>query len=276
MNSDDQQKAAIAGLYSRAASTYGSVGPNYFAYVGQRLVDHLGIRAGARVLDVAAGRGANLFPAAQKVGPEGQAIGIDLAEGMVHETGAEIQRRGLAQASMLQMDAEQLDFPDAAFDAVTCGFAIFFFPHLEQALAEFLRVLRPGGQLGISVARQPDALSRWYGEHITAYHQRYQFPLHVGVGKGSSYAELPHYLTQAGFINVQIHQEQADFVYADAQQWWDARWTHGPRYALEHMEPAVLAQFQAEVFAKLAEEARPDGIHETFSIQYLLAEKSAD
>lgn len=276
MNSDDQQKAAIAGLYSRAASTYGSVGPNHFAYVGQHLVDRLGIRTGGRVLDVAAGRGANLFPAAQKVGPEGQAIGIDLAEGMVRETSAEIRRRGVPQASMLQMDAEHLNFPNAAFDAITCGFAIFFFPQLEQALAEFFRVLCPGGKLGISVARNLDALSHWYGEHITEYHQQHQFPLRVGIGKGSNYAELPQYLTQAGFTNVQIHQEQADFVYADAQQWWDARWTHGPRYALEHMEPAVLAQFQAEVFAKLAEEAQKDGIHETMSIQYILSEKSAN
>jgi O-methyltransferase/aklanonic acid methyltransferase len=274
MNSDDGQKEAIAGLYHRVAAVYCSIGPNYTAYVGQRLVEHLGISEGARVLDVAAGRGANLFPAAQKVGPGGQVIGIDLAEGMVRETSAEIQRRNLSQASMRQMDAEHLEFPDTSFDAVLCGFAIFLFPHLEQALAEFFRVLRPGGKLGISVAQDLDALSRWYGAHIADYHQRYQFPLRVG-GKGSNYAELPQYLTQSGLTNVQVLQEQADFVYANAQEWWDARWTHGPRYALEHMAPAVLAQFQAEVFAKLAQEAQPDGIHETLNIQYFLADKSA-
>lgn len=275
MSTDEQQKAAIADLYHRVASAYGSIGPNHFAYVGEHLVEQMGIAEGARVLDVAAGRGANLFPAARQVGPSGQVIGIDLAEGMVRETGAEIQRRKVAQASMRQMDAEQLDFPDASFDAVLCGFAIFLFPHLEQALAEFFRVLRPGGTLGISVARDSDALSRWYGEQLTAYQQRYQFPLRAGGGKGSNYAELPQNLTQAGFSAVQVHQEQADFVYASAQEWWDDKWTHGTRYSLEHMAPAVLVQFQAEVFAKLTEAAQPDGIHAALNIQYLLANKGA-
>jgi len=86
----------------------------------------------AQVLDVGAGRGANLFPAAETVGPHGQVIGIDLAPGMVRETTAEIKRRNLPHVSMLQMDAEHLTFPDASFDVVLCGFAIFLFPHLEQ------------------------------------------------------------------------------------------------------------------------------------------------
>jgi hypothetical protein len=85
--------------------------------------------------------------------------------------------------------------------------------------------------------------------------------------------EIPHYLTQIGFLDVGVFQEQADFVYADAQQWWNARWTHGHRYAFEHIEPSVLAQFQAEVFAKLTQEALSGSIHETLNIQYILAKK---
>jgi SAM-dependent methyltransferase len=176
---------------------------------------------------------------------------------------------------MLQMDAEHLTFPDAFFDYALCGFAIFLFPDLEQALSEFFRVLRPGGKIGITVAQDRDALSHWYGEHVTAYHLRYQFPLYAGGGKGSNYADLPQYLTNAGFTDVQVLQEQADFVYADAQEWWNSRWTHGPRYALEHMEPPVLVQFKAEVFAKLVQEAQSHGIHETLQIQYILADKGA-
>jgi ubiquinone/menaquinone biosynthesis C-methylase UbiE len=151
---------------------------------------------------------------------------------------------------MLQMDAEHLTFADAAFDAVLCSFAIFLFPHLEQALAEFFRVLRPGGTLGMTVAQDLDELSRWYGAHLTAYHERYHFPLSVGSGKGGNYAELPRYLTEAGFRSVQVLEEQADFVYASPQEWWDAKWTHGTRYSLEQMAPATLAQFKEDVFTK--------------------------
>lgn len=273
---NETQKENIANLYHRVASIYGHVGPTIFAYVGQHLVERIGITEGAQVLDVGAGRGANLFPAAETVGPRGQVIGIDLAEGMVQETTAEIKHRKLHYATMLQMDAERLSFPDASFDYVLCGFAIFLLPHLEQALSEFFRVLRSGGKLGITVAQDLDALSRWYGERITEYHIRYHFPLRAGGGKGGNYAELPLYLAHAGFIDIQVLQEQADFVYANAQEWWNSRWTHGPRYALEHMTPEILAQFKAEVFAKLAREARANGLHETLRIQYILTHKGTE
>ena len=275
MNENERQKEQIAGLYDRVASAYGQVGPNFFAYAGQHLVERVGLAAGAYVLDVGVGRGANLFPAAEAVGPGGQVIGVDLARGMVEETTAEIVRRHLPQANMLQMDAEHLTFADASFDAVLCSFAIFLFPNLEQALAEMFRVLRAGGKLGIAVAQDLDAFSHWFGAHLTTYHERYHFPLRAGSGKGSNYAELPHALTQAGFGAVQVQEEQADFVYATAQQWWDSRWTHGPRYALEQMAPVVLAQFKEEVFARIIEEAQADGLHETLRFRYILAEKPA-
>jgi ubiquinone/menaquinone biosynthesis C-methylase UbiE len=273
MNETEMQKEQIAGLYDRAAASYGTVGPSFFAYAGRQLVAHMALPAGAHVLDVAAGRGANLFPAAEAVGPGGQVIGIDLAAGMVEETAAEIGRRGLYQASMLQMDAEHLTFADASFDAVLCSFAIFLFPNLEQALAEFARVLRPGGKLGIAVARDVDVLSRWYGAHLTAYHERYHFPLSAGGGKGGDYEALPRYLGEAGFTWVQALEEEADFVYASAEVWWDAKWTHGTRYSLEQMDSQVLAEFKAEVFARLAQETRADGVHETLRFQYILAAK---
>jgi O-methyltransferase/aklanonic acid methyltransferase len=275
MSNDETQKERIADLYHRVASSYGQVGPNIFAYAGQQLVERIGMTQGAQVLDVAAGRGANLFPAAHAVSPSGQVIGIDLAPGMVQETTAEIKRLHLSHAIMLQMDAENLLFPDASFDYVLCSFAIFLFPHLEQALSEFFRVLRPGGKIGITVAQDIDALSRWFGEHLTSYHQRYHFPLRAGGGQGNNYSDLPLYLTEAGFINVETHQEQTGFVYANADEWWNARWSHGPRYALEHMDFQVLAQFKAEVFDKLSQEAQSPDIHSTLRFQYIIANKES-
>jgi len=276
-------KANIAGLYNRVASTYGRVGPDPFAYAGKGLVERIGIHEGARVLDVGVGRGANLFPAAEKVGPRGQVIGIDLAEQMLQETRAEIERRGLLNGSVLLMDAEHLTFEDASFDYALCGFAIFLFPHFEQALAEFFRVLRAGGtlgvtmhllgKLGITVARD-GALSQWYSKLISEYHEQYHFPLNAG-GASLDLAELPTYLARAGFIDVHVLQEQIEFIYVDAQQWWDAKWTHGTRYSLEHMTPEILAQFKAEVFDRLAEEQRPDGIHEEWNLHYVIGTRGA-
>ncbi|TMD69576.1 MAG: methyltransferase domain-containing protein, partial [Chloroflexi bacterium] len=79
MSNNDTQKEQIAGLYHRVASAYGHVGPSIFAYAGRHLVERIGMAEGTQVLDVGAGRGANLFPAAETIGPRGQVIGVDLA-----------------------------------------------------------------------------------------------------------------------------------------------------------------------------------------------------
>src|SRR5438093_12954754 len=108
-------KQRVADLYTRAAGSYGKIGPRLFQHVGRRLVEVAGVFPGARVLDVATGRGAVLFCAAERVGPTGQVLGIDLSEGMVRETAAEIDRAGLANAEVRLMDAEQLALPAGWF-----------------------------------------------------------------------------------------------------------------------------------------------------------------
>lgn len=266
----DGAKASITRLYNQVAPRYGRVGPDPFAMAGERLVRRVGIVEGSRVLDVAVGRGANLFPAAERVGHMGRVVGIDLAETMLLETAADIQRRALPQANVMRMDAERLEFEAESFDVVLCGFALFLFPHLDQALSEFSRVLRDGGALGITLGHHTDALSHWYGERLTDLAERYQFPLNAS-GRVADLSTLPTQLARAGFVAVRELYEPMNVVYADAQQWWDAKWTHGTRYSLEHMPPSVLWQFKAEVFARLRDERQPDGIHEAWALRFILA-----
>jgi O-methyltransferase/aklanonic acid methyltransferase len=72
----------VAAVFGRAADVYDSVIP-FFERFGARLVEVADLRPGESVLDVGAGRGATLLPAARAVGPEGRALGVDLSEEMV-------------------------------------------------------------------------------------------------------------------------------------------------------------------------------------------------
>src|ERR1051326_1012243 len=69
---------------------------------------------------------------------------------MVHATNVEARRRGLAVSARV-MDAERLEFAEGAFSRVLCGFGLMFFPHLDQALHEFRRLLELGGRVGVSI-----------------------------------------------------------------------------------------------------------------------------
>jgi len=143
-------EAGVVGVFSRAAPTYDRIGPQVFAHFGERLVERTRPAPDAAVLDVATGRGAVLLPAARQVGPGGRVIGIDMSAAMVREIETDIRSTGPRHIEIRQMDAEHLDFADASFDQVLCGFALWFFPHPEDALREFFRVLRPSGYVGLT------------------------------------------------------------------------------------------------------------------------------
>src|SRR5262245_60557818 len=188
------KKETLQGVFTRSASSYDHI--RYFPIFGQWLVDTAQIPAGSVVLDVACGRGAVLFPAAQRVGANGKVIGIDLADGMARETQMEIQRRGLAQAEARQMDAENLDFSDSFFDFVLCGFSLQFFPHLDRALKEFRRVLKPNATVAVTTwGDTDDPRWNWYDELRSTY----QATVKLGSQSLDQPEEIQKWFSQAGF-----------------------------------------------------------------------------
>ena len=260
MNLPRDKKEEIAGVFSRAAATYDRVGPRFFAHFGRRLVERAHIAPGATVLDVAAGRGAVLYPASQQVGPRGRVVGIDLSAEMVRETVAEIQAAGPPNAEMLLMDAEELRFADASFDGLLCGFSLWFLPQPHRALAEFFRVLKPGGRVGITTWAKDCPTNGW-----TIRAARQYRPAQRGQEPQPSRFDTPPILEaalqQAGFKGVEIIAEDADFIYTNEEEWWSSLWSSGIRRFLEQMAAPVLQECKADMLQKVRAFKQQDGIH---------------
>ena len=113
----------------------------------QRVIDALDVHPGMRVVDLACGPGTLSEPLAQRVAPGGEVVGVDLAPGMIELARALV----IPNARFEVMDIEQLDFPDASFDAAACGHGLQFVPDLGRALREVHRVLRPGSRFAASI-----------------------------------------------------------------------------------------------------------------------------
>jgi O-methyltransferase/aklanonic acid methyltransferase len=293
-DAQDKKKAAVAAYFEQVAQEYDRVGPQFFATMGQRLVSLARLRPGETVLDVATGRGAVLFPAAERVGPQGKVVGIDLAPAMIQETSKAIEQRKLAQVQLLTMDAEHLKFPDATFDAVLCGFALFFFPHLQRALAEFKRVLKPasragnfptpgrlatggtsltrraGGRLVVSTWGPPDAGWEWYDDLLKIYGVQ---PIPLVTEPLEQPSALKSVLRRAGFTELDVRTEMVDVVYADEEEWWARQLAQGTRLLLAGMPPEALERFKADVFKHLSRHKHRDGIHRRTTVLFGLASR---
>jgi ubiquinone/menaquinone biosynthesis C-methylase UbiE len=115
----------------------------------ERLGCMLNLGPGARVLDVAAGRGASALTLAARFGCE--VIALDYSRKNAETAKREAGARGVSGKVMPCCgDAERLPFADASFDAIVCECALCTFPNKRSAAAEFWRVLRAGGRLGLS------------------------------------------------------------------------------------------------------------------------------
>jgi SAM-dependent methyltransferase len=125
-----------------------AAGDAYEAYVGRwsRLVavaflDWLGVPGGRRWLDVGCGTGALTATVLTESDPA-QVIGIDTSEGFIASARARVAD---ARATFHVGDAQSMPVPDRDVDAVVSALALNFVPDPARALAEIIRVIRPGG-----------------------------------------------------------------------------------------------------------------------------------
>jgi ubiquinone/menaquinone biosynthesis C-methylase UbiE len=149
--------------------------PAIFARWAPDMIELAQIRAGQRVLDVACGTGVVTRLLADRVGPGGHVVGLDLSPVMLAAARAGVRN---ANIEWREASAQSIPLPDSAFDAVVCQQGLQFFPDKATALAEMRRVLVPGGQLALAVWRSI--------EHAPAFQALEQaLTRRIGAAKGA-------------------------------------------------------------------------------------------
>jgi len=250
-------KLEIKGLFDRASSTYDAIGPQFFSFFGQKLVTFSGLRPGSSVLDIATGRGAIVFAAAQAA-PLKRIVGVDLSEAMVLQTKKDADARSSNHIEILRMDAENLDFSDGSFDYIFCGFALFFFPDPNRALMEISRVLKTGGALCVSSWTKTDDRRKWLIELVKEH-----LPMEADFNealrllpKGFDNEEkISDAMRKVGLTPNKSCIKTMEISYKTAQEWWNAQYSHGIRSIFETIEIKTgrdgLARFKKDIFNRI-------------------------
>lgn len=128
-----------------ASGDYPAVAEELIPELGPRLVAASGLRAGQRVLDVAAGTGNAAVPAAAA---GATVIASDLTPELFEAGRAHAARHGV-ELEWVEADAEALPFEDNSFDVVLSCVGAMFAPHHQVTADELVRVVRPGGTIAM-------------------------------------------------------------------------------------------------------------------------------
>jgi SAM-dependent methyltransferase len=128
-----------------ASGGYGQIGVR-LQIVGETLCEAIDLRSGERVIDVAAGNGNVSLAAARRFA---DVTSTDYVPALLDEGRRRAEAEGLPIRFQVA-DAEQLPFADGAFDVALSTFGVMFAPNQERAAAELLRVVRPGGRIGLA------------------------------------------------------------------------------------------------------------------------------
>jgi SAM-dependent methyltransferase len=143
LDADRALKAKHRAMW--ALGDYPAVAAEVIPDLGAVLVEACGVRAGQRVLDVAAGSGNAAIPAALA---GADVVAADLTPEMFDAGRRAAAARG-AELERREADAEQLPFSDGEFDVVLSCVGVMFAPHHQDVAEELLRVCRPGGTIGL-------------------------------------------------------------------------------------------------------------------------------
>lgn len=164
------------------------------------------LRAGETVVDLGSGGGLDVFLAAEKVGPQGRAIGIDMTPEMIDLARRNAGKRHVAGAPanvefhLATIDA--LPLADSSVDCVISNCVINLAPDKRAVFREIARVLKPGGRLAVSDIALKQPLPAEVSNDVMAY---------VGCIAGAiPIEEYRQGLVEAGFSNVEVVDSNAD------------------------------------------------------------------
>ena len=213
--------------------------------VGEMLAEAIDVRAGERVLDVAAGNGNATLAAARRFA---QVTSTDYVPALLERGAARAAAEGL-DVTFQVADAEDLPFENASFDVVLSTFGVMFTPEHARSAREMLRVARGGGRIGLANWTPEGFIGQLFkviGAHV---------PPPAGVKSPALWGTEPHIVELFGPHSVDIRcvRKHFNFRYASSAHWIQIfREFYGPTHkAFAALDAATQVLLERDIVALL-------------------------
>ncbi|WP_418318029.1 methyltransferase domain-containing protein [Piscinibacter sakaiensis] len=212
---DENKTPDFAAIKQRQRATWASgdfaVIGTTLQIVGETLAEAVDVNAGERVLDVAAGNGNATLAAARRFA---DVVSTDYVPALLDKGRARARAEGLAVRFEVA-DAEALPYAEASFDVVLSTFGAMFTPDHARTARELLRVLRPGGRIGLANWTPEGFIGRLFkviGAHV---------PAPAGVKSPALWGTETHIVELFGAqaSNIRCQRRVFNFRYRSAAHW---------------------------------------------------------
>jgi len=227
-----------------ASGNYAAIGVT-IQIVGESLAEAVDIRAGERVLDVAAGNGNATLAAARRFA---KVTSTDYVAALLEKGKVRAKAEGLEIAFQVA-DAEDLPFADESFDVVLSTFGAMFTPDHARPAREMLRVLRPGGRVGLANWTPTGFIGQLF-KVIGSY-----VPPPAGLQSPALWGTEPHIVSLFGAraADIKCSRRMYNFRYLSSAHWVQVfRDFYGPMHkAFAALQPEKQAALERDVKALL-------------------------
>jgi SAM-dependent methyltransferase len=212
----DTQRVEILDRWEQAAAGWGRRAGRVREMgmpVSMWMIEHLELKPGQRVLELAAGPGDTGFLAAERILPGGTLVSTDAAEAMLEIARARAGELGIENVEFSRLELEWIDLPTASVDAILCRWGVMLSVDPGAAMGEMRRVLRPGGRLALAVwddsSRNPWATIPGR-VLVTLGHAEPPDPSAPGMFALAAPGRLREMLESAGFVEVAVEAVELD------------------------------------------------------------------
>ena len=186
------------------------------------IIESLDLSPNSRVLDIATGTGEPGLTMASIVSG-GSVTAVDLSEGMLAIAEKKARLKGLLNFTTQVADVSVLPFEDDSFDAISCRLGFMFFPDMQLAAREILRVLKPGGKIAVTVWGEPSK-NLWVTAMMGAIKKNIELPVPPPGAPGMFRCSQPGFITQlfreAGLSGCNESEINGEMLCSSTDEYW--------------------------------------------------------